>query len=102
MSKLFERLKNLVKTENPYKEISVEELEKRKNELINQREFVCESIVFHERGYSAKTYDSTAFRTREDSAFSQIKAIDREINKIDSELSKRKREQENAVQQERE
>lgn len=101
MSKLIDKLKNLGNKANPYKDLSTEELEKRKSDLIKQREFCNEAIVVTERGFSSRGVDGAHFRPREDAFYIQIKSIDKEVNKLDAELRRRK-EQEISLQAEQE
>ena len=90
MPKLIEKLKNLGKRENPYKDLSVEELEKKKADLMKQREFCNESMVVGDRGFPSRGFDGSHFRQREDAFYIQIRSIDKEINRIDAEIRRRK------------
>lgn len=102
MSKLISKLKSMFRSENPYKAMSTTELEQRREELRKQRKFCSESMIVRERGYSARGYEGSVSEPREDVFYMQLRSIDREINRIDAELSRRKDEQVCSTQQERE
>ena len=92
MGKIVDMLNRITKKENPYKDLSVEDLKKAKEDLLQQREFYSSSTMMTERGYS-RGYDGKVIsRQHEDAYMIQIKSIDREINRIDTELRRRKEE----------
>ena len=92
MSKFIDKLRSLVKKENPYKDVSIEELEKRKSNLIKQRTYCTESMIAMERGYSRKGFDGASVRSKDDAFYIQLNAVERELNKIEAELNRRNEE----------
>ena len=90
MGKIVDFLAKVGKKENPYRDYSIEELEKKKADLQKQREFCGDATIMTDRGYSKRFDGHPLGRQHEDVYLIQIRSIDREINKIDTELRLRK------------
>ena len=98
MRKIADFLSKVQQKQNPYMGLSECELRKSKEDLLKQREFCYNATMVTDRDYS-RNYDGHVIsRQHEDAYMIQIKSIDREINRIDAELRRRK-EQENSASQ---
>ena len=98
MGKIVDLLSKISKKENPYKDLSTEDLEKKKADLKKQREYFGDTTMMAERGYSRGYDGRVASRQHEDVYMIQIKSIDREINRIEAELRKRKEQESSGIQ----
>lgn len=100
MGKFVDLLLKKGRKDDIYKGLTDDDLKRRKSELQKQREF-CDSVsMVDDRGYARDYNGKVTNRYREDAYQIQIRSIDREINRIDEELRRRKEQESSGYQPE--